>query len=55
MAVARSLLAAIVLFAAASAVFADDGPSDVITLTPETIDQYIGQEEAAFVKFYAPW
>ena len=55
MAAARSLLVAILLIAAASAVFADDGPSDVIALTPETVDQYIGQEEAAFVKFYAPW
>ncbi|CAI5496243.1 unnamed protein product [Closterium sp. Naga37s-1] len=32
-----------------------DGDSDVVTLNNDNFDDYVGKEEAAFVKFYAPW
>ncbi|CAI5483709.1 unnamed protein product [Closterium sp. Yama58-4] len=41
--------------AALFAVAAADGDSDVVTLNNDNFDDYVGKEEAAFVKFYAPW
>ncbi|CAI5461646.1 unnamed protein product [Closterium sp. Yama58-4] len=41
--------------AALLAVAAADGDSDVVALNNDNFDDYVGKEEAAFVKFYAPW
>ncbi|CAI5515449.1 unnamed protein product [Closterium sp. Naga37s-1] len=41
--------------AALFAVAVADGDSDVVTLNNDNFDDYVGKEEAAFVKFYAPW
>ncbi|GJP46365.1 hypothetical protein CLOM_g5659 [Closterium sp. NIES-68] len=44
-------LGLVALFTVAAA----DGDSDVVTLDNDNFDDYVGKEEAAFVKFYAPW
>ena len=36
-------------------VVGESGPSDVITLTPDTFDEFVGRDVGTIVKFYAPW